>query len=57
MMSDAGFHALRAAINLARFDGIKSLSTIKEKLAQNGHTPEAVEEAVKYWANYEVSKS
>ncbi|CAH2910822.1 MAG: hypothetical protein CPSOU_1857 [uncultured Paraburkholderia sp.] len=55
-MSDETYQALRAAVNIARFDQIRCVSTPKRLLIQRGHAPEHVYEAVQAWAEYEKGK-
>ncbi|MDR6389154.1 hypothetical protein [Paraburkholderia phenoliruptrix] len=55
-MSDETYQALQAAINIARFEQVRCVSTLKRLLIQRGHEPDHVHEAVHAWANYEKGK-
>ena len=55
-MSDETYQALRAAINIARFEQVRCVSTLKRLLIQRGYEPDHVHEAVQAWANYEKGK-
>lgn len=55
-MGDDAYQALRDAVNLARYEQIHSVSTLKRLLIQRGHAPEDANEAIQTWANYEKAK-
>ncbi|MBB5508094.1 hypothetical protein HDG35_004372 [Paraburkholderia sp. JPY681] len=55
-MPDDVYQALRAAVNLARFEQIRSVPALKSRLQQMGHSDEAARQAIKTWADYERSK-
>jgi hypothetical protein len=57
-MSPEASDALRAAVNIARNGEIgddnrkpQKVVTLRHMLLRAGHTPEAVDEALKFWAN------
>lgn len=55
-MTDEVYQALRAAVNLARYEHVRCVSTLKRLLIQRGHAPEHANEAIQTWANYEKDK-
>jgi hypothetical protein len=55
-MTPDAYQALRDAVNLARNERIRSVSTLKRLLIQRGHAPEHANEAIQTWANYEKAK-
>jgi hypothetical protein len=55
-VTDNVYQALRAAVNLARFEQIRCVSTLKRLLIQLGHAPEDASAALQAWANYEKEK-
>jgi hypothetical protein len=55
-MTDQGYLALCAMINMARFDQIKCVSTLKRVMTQRGYQPEHIAEALGAWAKHEWGK-
>ncbi|MDR6421348.1 hypothetical protein J2801_003636 [Paraburkholderia phenoliruptrix] len=55
-MTDAVYQALRAAVNIARYEQVRCVSTLKRLLIQRGHAPDDANEAIQAWVNYERSK-
>ncbi|WP_430229616.1 hypothetical protein [Paraburkholderia tropica] len=51
-MTEQGFHTLCAMINMARFEQIRCLSTLKRRLVQQGYAQEHIAEAIQAWAKY-----
>ena len=55
-LTDAGYDALRDAVNLARAYQIGTVDRLKKLLIDHGHAATDVDSAVKFWANYEAKK-
>ncbi|WP_321966965.1 hypothetical protein [Burkholderia cepacia] len=49
--------ALKSLVNRARFERRARLSTIREETIAAGFSAEVVDEAIKFWADYERRKS
>lgn len=55
-MTDEAYIALRALLNIARNQQIRSLSTLKRIMIQSGYQPEHIAEAISHWQQYEDKK-
>jgi hypothetical protein len=55
-MTDDTYQALRDAVNLARFEQIRTVAALRSRLSQRGWPEQTVNEAIQAWANYERSK-
>ncbi|MBR8141174.1 hypothetical protein KDW46_02215 [Burkholderia vietnamiensis] len=55
-MSDEGFSALKAMVNIARGMIRIRLPEVRDELIRCGHSESAIDEAVKAWASYEAKK-
>lgn len=55
-MSEEGFAALKAMMNIARGMVRARLADVRAELVRSGHTETAIDEAVKAWASYEAKK-
>jgi hypothetical protein len=55
-VSDEGYVALRALVNIARNEQIRCLSTLKRVMIQRGFQSEHITEAITTWRSYEESK-
>ncbi|HEM8998859.1 TPA: hypothetical protein U2T46_000894 [Burkholderia cenocepacia] len=55
-MSDEGFAALKAMVNVARGMVRARLAEVRDELIRCGHSESAIDEAVKAWASYEAKK-
>ncbi|AOI76091.1 hypothetical protein [Burkholderia sp. NRF60-BP8] len=55
-MTDEGFAALKAMVNIARGMVRPRLSEVRDELVRAGHAEAAIDEAVKAWASYEAKK-
>jgi hypothetical protein len=54
---DADYEMLRAAVNLARQAQVRSLASLKRRLAELfPGREESIDRALQFWANYEASK-
>lgn len=51
------FDIIRSAVNLARFENVRRLDTIRARLkVEYPGQDENIEVAIKYWAEYEAKK-
>lgn len=55
-MTPQGLDCLRAAVGLARDERIASVPALKARLKRAGFEDATITEALKCWAQYEVSK-
>jgi hypothetical protein len=55
-MTDEGFAALKAMVNIARGMVRARLTEVSVELVKSGHKEGAIDEAVKAWASYEAKK-
>lgn len=55
-MTDETYQALRDAVNFARSRSIHSRDALRSALIAHGYSAEAIDEAIKAWADYEQSK-
>lgn len=55
-MTDEGFAALKAMVNIARGMVRARLADVRAELVRSGHTEIAIDEALKAWASYEAKK-
>jgi hypothetical protein len=51
-MSDLVFEALRAAVNLSRYDHVRSTETLKIMLSQRGFDQSTINDAILFWAKH-----
>lgn len=55
-MSEDGYIALRALVNIARNEQIRCLSTLRRVMIQRGFESEHITEAIIEWRSYEDKK-
>lgn len=55
-MSDEGYIALRALVNIARNEQIRCFSNLKRIMIQRGFKSEHIAEAITTWRSYEDGK-
>lgn len=49
-MTDAVYAALRAAVNLSRYENVLTVALLRSTLLADGHKAEDIQEALVYWA-------
>lgn len=55
-MDEKVYEALRSAVNIARFQGIRKIDALKRGLLEKGYDEPTADAAIRAWAEYEQRK-